>query len=33
MAHITRRPFLSHYRGTGTGHVVHLRHEIGRAHV
>ena len=26
MAHITRRPFLSHYRGTGTGHVVHLRH-------
>jgi len=25
MAHITRRPFLSHYRGTGTGHVVHLR--------
>ena len=26
MAHITRRPFLSHYRGTGTGHVVHLKH-------
>ena len=26
MAHITRRPFVSHYRGTGTGHVVHLRH-------
>jgi regulator of protease activity HflC (stomatin/prohibitin superfamily) len=25
MAHITRRPFVSHYRGTGTGHVVHLR--------
>jgi regulator of protease activity HflC (stomatin/prohibitin superfamily) len=25
MAHITRKPFLSHYRGTGTGHVVHLR--------
>ena len=25
MAHIARRPFLSHYRGTGTGHVVHLR--------
>jgi regulator of protease activity HflC (stomatin/prohibitin superfamily) len=26
MAHITRRPFFSHYRGTGTGHVVHLKH-------
>ena len=26
MAHITRRPFVSHYRGTSTGHVVHLRH-------
>jgi regulator of protease activity HflC (stomatin/prohibitin superfamily) len=26
MAYITRRPFLSHYRGTGTAHVVHLRH-------
>ncbi|HET9167889.1 MAG TPA: SPFH domain-containing protein [Actinospica sp.] len=25
MAHITRRPFVSHYRGTGTGHVVHLK--------
>jgi hypothetical protein len=25
MAHITRRLFVSHYRGTGTGHVVHLR--------
>jgi regulator of protease activity HflC (stomatin/prohibitin superfamily) len=25
MAHITRRPFVSHYRGTGTAHVVHLR--------
>lgn len=25
MAHITRRPFVSHYRGTGIGHVVHLR--------
>ncbi|HEX4790572.1 MAG TPA: SPFH domain-containing protein [Actinospica sp.] len=25
MAYITRRPFVSHYRGTGTGHVVHLR--------
>ena len=26
MAHITRRPFFSHYRGTGIGHVVHLKH-------
>ena len=25
MAHITKRPFVSHYRGTGTMHVVHLR--------
>jgi hypothetical protein len=24
MTHITKRPFFSHYRGTGTGHVVHL---------
>ena len=25
MAHITRKPFISHYRGAGTSHVVHLR--------
>ena len=26
MAHITHRPFFNHYRGTGTAHVVHLKH-------